>query len=301
MTAEHLSDSFNLTAVEREHTVRTHDGLGVFVREYLPVEPITGLPVLCLHGLTRNSRDFAGVAPRIAALGRRVLCVDVRGRGRSDWDANPDNYAPPVYVQDTLRILDHFNIDRCVWVGTSMGGLMSMIAAAQAPHRIAGVALNDVGPALDARGLDRIRGYVGKTEPVADFATAAAAIRAINLPAFPNEANNPAFWLTFAERTFRKRPDGRLELDYDPAIARVFKDAGAPAPDLWPLFDALKDTPLLIIRGALSDLLSAETVTAMLARHPNAKALEVDDVGHAPTLEEESSWTALWQFLAQIQ
>jgi pimeloyl-ACP methyl ester carboxylesterase len=284
-----------------EHVVRTPDGLGLFVRDYAPEPPVTGLPVLCLHGLTRNSRDFAGVAPRIAALGRRVLCPDVRGRGRSDWDQRAEQYQPPTYVQDTLNILDQLGVPRCVWLGTSMGGLMTMIAAASgAGPRIAAVVLNDVGPQLHQPGLDRIAGYVGGGQPVADLDAAAAAIRAINQPAFPNETES-AFWCTFAERTFRRRPDGRYELDYDPAIANAFKRAPAPAPDLWPLWAALAETPTLVIRGALSDLITRETVAEMARRKPDLLTAEVDGVGHAPTLEEELAWTALWRFLARVE
>lgn len=283
-----------------EHVIRSQDGLGLFVRDYAPEAPVTGLPVLCLHGLTRNSRDFEEVAPRIAALGRRVICPDVRGRGRSDWDSKPDSYAPPVYVADTLRILSQLNVERCVWLGTSMGGIMTMIAAATAPHLVAAVALNDVGPALDPKGIARIMGYVGRRQPVADLATAAAAIRAVNGVAFP-KAQDDAFWLTFAERTFRRQADGRFELDYDPAIAQAFAtppSTAAPV-DMWPLFEALKPIPAIVFRGALSDLLAPETVTEMQRRKPDLEAVEVADVGHAPTLEEEDAWGALMTFLAR--
>lgn len=283
-----------------EHVVRTPDGLGLFVRDYAPEAPVTGLPVLCLHGLTRNSRDFSGVALRIAALGRRVICPDVRGRGGSDWDAKTDNYHAAVYVQDTLQILDHLAVPRCVWLGTSMGGLMTMLAAATgAGPRIAAVALNDIGPQLEQHGLDRIAGYVGGGGPVADLDAAADAIRAINQPAFPNETD-PKFWRSFAQRTFRRRPDGRYELDYDPAISLAFKNAPTPAPDLWPLWAALAQTPTLVIRGGLSDLISRETIAEMQRRKPDLRTEEVDGVGHAPTLEEEIAWTALWRFLARV-
>jgi pimeloyl-ACP methyl ester carboxylesterase len=292
---------FPAPAPSKEHTLRTPDGLALFAREYPAEAPVTGLPVLCLHGLTRNSRDFAGVAPRIAALGRRVICMDVRGRGRSDWDPKPENYQPVQYVQDTLRFLDQLEIPRCVWIGTSMGGLMTMIAAATgAAARMAGAVLNDIGPQIDAAGLTRIAGYVGKTEPVADLAAAAAMMRANNQHAFPNETQND-FWLQFAERTCRKRPDGRYEPDYDPAISRVFTQTqGAPAPDLWPHFAGLADVPTLVVRGAISDLLSAQTVAEMTQRKPDLKSVDVPDVGHAPTLEEEAAWTALWRFLAHL-
>lgn len=285
-----------------EHTVRSADGLGLFVREYpgeLPAQGHVdlGAPVLCLHGLTRNSRDFEVVAPRIAALGRRVIAMDVRGRGRSDWDAEPARYQPLTYAQDALRVLDHLGVDRAVWLGTSMGGLISMVAAATASARVAGAILNDIGPALDPRGIARIAGYVGKLEPQANWADAAQAVKGMNGAAFP--AAEDAFWLTTAQRTFRARSDGRLEPDYDPAIAATI-NPNAPPADLMPLFDALIAIPLLVLRGSLSDILSRDGVAAMQARKPDLEAAEVPGVGHAPTLEEPSAWLPIVDFLARV-
>lgn len=286
-----------------EHTVRSVDGLGLFVREYPAETPAQGhvdlgAPVLCLHGLTRNSRDFEIVAPRIAALGRRVIAMDVRGRGRSDWDSEAARYQAPTYVQDAVRVLDQLGVERAVWLGTSMGGLISMVAANVAPARIAGVILNDIGAMIDPRGIARIAGYVGDVTPKASWEEAAAAVKATNGLAFPTA--DDGFWLTMARRTFRPRPDGRLELDYDPAIAGTI-DPNAPVADLMPLFEALVAVPLLVVRGALSDILSREGIDAMAARKPDMQIAEVPGVGHAPTLEEPSAWLPIVDFLARVR
>lgn len=286
----------------REHTVRTADGLGLFVRDLAPEAPAQGdvdlgVPVLCLHGLTRNSRDFDLVAPRIAALGRRVLVMDVRGRGRSDWDPQPARYQPMTYAQDALAALDALGIARAVWLGTSMGGLITMAAAAMAPGRLAGAVLNDIGPVIDPAGLRRIADYVGKGGPQASWADAAAAVQAINGAAFPRA--DAAFWLTMAQRTYRARADGRLEADYDPAIAAPM-NPDAPPPDLQPLFAALAPIPTLVVRGALSDILSRDGVAAMRALKPDVGVAEVPAVGHAPTLEEPSAWLPIVDFLARV-
>ena len=284
-----------------EHTVRSTDGLGLFARDY-PGEISAqghvdlGVPVLCLHGLTRNSRDFETVAPRIASLGRRVIAMDVRGRGRSDWDATPARYTPMTYAQDALRVLDQLGVERAVWLGTSMGGIITMAAAQGAPGRIAAAIFNDIGPVIEPRGIARIAGYVGKVEAYGSWDAAALAVKAINGAAYP--AVDDAFWLTMARRTFRTRPDGRLELDYDPAIATGM-NPNTPPPDLTPLFAAFAQIPLLVVRGSMSDILSRDGVAAMQALKPDLEVAETPGVGHAPTLEEPSAWLPIVDFLAK--
>jgi len=280
-----------------EITVRSTDGLGLFVRDYAPVEPVLGIPVLCLHGLTRNSADFEVVAPRIAELGRRAIAMDVRGRGRSDWDATPARYTPLTYAQDAIKVLDHLKIDRAVWLGTSMGGLITMIAAATAPDRVEAAILNDIGPVIDPRGIARILAYVGKTEPRATWEDAAAAVAHLQGQAFPGA--DADFWMTFAKRTYRKRADGRLELDYDPAISQPIAP-GAATPDMRPVFKALEPIPTLVVRGALSDILSRDGVREMQAIKEDLEVAEVPNVGHAPTLEEPSAWLPIVDFLARV-
>jgi pimeloyl-ACP methyl ester carboxylesterase len=285
----------------REHIVRTADGLGLFVRDHMPDEaPLAdmGAPVLCLHGLTRNSRDFDVVAQRIASLGRRAIAMDVRGRGRSDWDPQPARYQAMTYAQDALAALDALKVERAVWLGTSMGGLITMVAGATAPQRVAAAILNDIGPVIDMTGIRRIAGYVGKGGPVADWATAAAAVKATNGEAFP--AADDTFWMTMARRLYRARADGRLEADYDPAIAQGVNPDAPPA-DLTPLFAALAAAaPVMVVRGALSDILSREGVAAMRALDADLEVAEVPAVGHAPTLEEPSAWLPVVDFLARV-
>lgn len=284
-----------------ERIVETVDGLTIYARDYPPLLPETGLPVICLHGLTRNSRDFEVVAPRIAALGRRVIAADMRGRGKSANDPDPAHYVPAVYAQDVLALMDKLGVAKAVFVGTSMGGLITMVLAALAPDRIAASVLNDVGPRLNMSGLARISAYVGRTQPVDSWAEAAEAVRATQGSAFPERTDDEAFWQTFARRTFRTREDGRLEFDYDPLIALAFADfdEDAPPPDLTPLFSALAQKPLLSVRGGLSDLLADDVVALMRELKPDLETVTVDNIGHAPTLEEPEAWDALLDFLAK--
>lgn len=282
-----------------ERRFTTTDGLGIYARDYAPVGPEQGPHVLCMHGLTRNSKDFEDVAPWLAGLGRRVIAIDVRGRGQSDWDPEPARYQPATYAMDTLGLLDSLGVERCVAIGTSMGGLMAVLMNLMRPGVFAGVVLNDIGPELDPAGLARIRGYVGKSGPIADWADAAARLKAVNGVAFPDA--DDAFWNDFARKTAREMPDGTIRLDYDPAIAvPVQSDAGAAPPDLWGLFDALASVPVLVLRGALSDLLAPATVAAMAARHPDLTAVEVPRVGHAPTLSEPAASAAIRDLLSRI-
>jgi pimeloyl-ACP methyl ester carboxylesterase len=286
-----------------ERVVGTVDGLTLYARDYAPLLPVTGLPVICLHGLTRNSRDFEVIAPRIAALGRRVIVPDMRGRGRSANDPDPAHYVPVVYAQDVVKIMSDLDAPRAVFIGTSMGGLITLVIAATAPDRIAASVLNDVGPQLNPAGLSRIATYVGNVQPVDTWAEAAERVRATNGNAFPGRVDDETFWLTAARRMFRERDDGRLELDYDPHIALAFADydSDAPPADLTPYFTALAAKPLLSVRGALSDILTEAGVAHMRSVAPSIEAVTVDGVGHAPTLDEPDAWDALLDFLAKVE
>jgi len=286
----------------QERIVATVDGLPLYARDYPPLLPETGLPVVCLHGLTRNSRDFEIVAPRIAALGRRVVAPDMRGRGRSANDPDPAHYVPAVYAQDVLKLMDALAIAKAVFIGTSMGGLIAMVVATMAPDRVAASVLNDIGPNINPAGLARIASYVGRSEPVASWSEAAAAARAVNGGAYPERLDDEEFWRAFARRIFREREDGLLETTYDPHIALAFIDfdADAPGPDLTPLFSALAQTPMLSVRGAISDLFTAEAVENMRALKPDLETVTVDNIGHAPMLDEPEAWDALLGFLARV-
>ncbi len=280
---------------ERFH--ETDDGLYIHARDY--AGPEGAATVVCLHGLTRNAADFELLCEHLG--GRyRWLAIEQRGRGRSDRDPDPSHYEVGRYVQDTLGMLDALAIEKPVLIGTSMGGLMSMLMLAAAPDRYRGAVLNDIGPVVEARGLARIASYVGKGVPLANWDEAAATVRASNGDAFPDYAD--ADWIAFARRLYRERDDGMLVLDYDPAISQPFnasQDNAAPL-DLWSVFDAMGTTPLLVIRGALSDILSAETVAEMQRRRPDLQSAEVPRVGHAPMLDEPEALTAIECFMARV-
>jgi pimeloyl-ACP methyl ester carboxylesterase len=272
------------------------DGLTLFARDYAAAAGPARLPVICIHGLTRNSRDFEEVAPWIAGQGRRVLAVDVRGRGRSDYDPNPLNYVPPTYAGDVLALMAQAGIARALFVGTSMGGLITMALAAVAPAAVAGAVLNDIGPELSPVGLARIMTYVGLHKPISSWEHAAEFAASINTVAFPNHASED--WAAFARRIFRETESG-LALDYDPDITVPFKAAPTgPLPDLWPLFSGLgTGRPLLLVRGAISDLLDEEIAGRMRAAAPAMAHVEVPGVGHAPMLTEPAARAAIADFL----
>ena len=286
-----------------ERVIATVDGLALYARDYPPLLPETGLPVICLHGLTRNSRDFETVAPRIAALGRRVVAPDMRGRGKSANDPDPAHYVAAVYAQDVLKLMDVLEIPRAVFIGTSMGGLITMVLATMAPDRIVASVLNDVGPKLNPTGLARIATYVGRTQPVSSWAEAAEAVRAVNGAAYPERLDDEAFWMAFARRTFHAREDGLLETDYDPHIALAFVDfdEDAPPPDLSPLFTALAQKPMLSVRGEVSDLFGEDVVEMMRALKPDLETVTVTNIGHAPMLDEPEAWDAVLDFLARVE
>jgi pimeloyl-ACP methyl ester carboxylesterase len=282
--------------------IATVDSLALYARDYPPLLPETGLPVICLHGLTRNSRDFEAIAPRIAALGRRVVAPDMRGRGKSANDPDPAHYVPAVYAQDVLKLMDALAIPRAVFIGTSMGGLITMLLATMAPDRIAASILNDVGPKLNPAGLARIATYVGRTQPVSSWEAAAEAVRSIVGSAYPERLDDEAFWLGFARRTFHERDDGLLETDYDPNIALAFADfdEDAATPDLSPLFAALAQKPMLSVRGEISDLFGEDVVELMRGLKPDLETITITNIGHAPMLDEPEAWDAVLDFLARV-
>lgn len=275
------------------------DGVALYARDYAAFAGPARLPVVLLHGLTRNSADFGVVGPWIAARSRRVLAADFRGRGRSAWDPNPLNYIPPTYAGDILALLDALGVGRALFVGTSLGGLVTMALAAMRPAVVAGAVLNDVGPSLSPVGLARIAGYAGKGSAVADWAGAAAYAKAINEAAFP--AYTDVQWDAFARRLFVEK-DGRPTLAYDPDISAPIRAAGpnALAPDITPLFVGLATgRPLLLTHGAISDLVDAPRVAAMRVLAPHMQVAEVAGVGHAPMLDEPEALAALETFLAE--
>lgn len=281
----------------RDVWYQSPDGLRLYARDYPGPASSALPPVLCMHGLSRNSADFAGLAATLAA-DRRVIVAEQRGRGRSDYDSNPANYTPLTYADDMFHLLDTLAIRKVVLIGTSMGGLMSFIMASQQPSRIASMVINDIGPEIDPRGLARIQNYVGKVAPARNWDDAVARIREINGEAFPDYTDDD--WLAFARALYVER-DGVPVLAYDPAISEAMTDAesGAVPPDLWPLFEAIVDIPMLVVRGELSDILAADCVARMRDMDADLQVVEVPRVGHAPTLMEPAALQAIQSFLAE--
>ncbi|MWV27608.1 alpha/beta fold hydrolase [Aurantiacibacter rhizosphaerae] len=278
-----------------EHRYKSACGqLELFARDY----PGDGPPLLLMHGLTRNSADFEPLAQHLAGH-YRLIVPDQRGRGLSQYDPDAKSYRPDIYAQDMFALLDSLDIQRPGLIGTSMGGLMAMVMNMMKPGTFPAIVFNDVGPVLDEAGLDRIGGYVGRVEPFADWDGAARASGAVNASAFPDFAE--ADWQTWARRTCRELPDGRVSFAYDPAIADGFADVDDSAqPDLWPMWDALGQTPVLVIRGALSDLLARQTVAGMKDRHKGPfVAVDVPNRGHAPLLDEPAALDAITSFLKE--
>lgn len=274
---------------------RSPDGLKLHYRDYPGADERA--PVLCLPGLTRNARDFAGLAERIGGE-RRVVCPSFRGRGESDYAKDPASYTPATYVGDVIALLEQEGIERVVAIGTSLGGLVTMLLAAVRPGVLAGAALNDIGPVVDPAGIERIRGYVGQGRSFATWMHAARALQEAHGSAFPGYAIED--WLAMAKRCMVLGQNGRIVFDYDMSIAEPFAaEDNAVPPDLWPAFEALGKVPSLLLRGELSDLLSDATVAEMKRRAPLMEAVTVAGVGHAPMLDEPEAAAAIDRLLAR--
>ena len=275
----------------------SRDGLSLFARDYVAASGEARLPIVCLHGLTRNSKDFEDVAPMIAGWGRRVIVPDVRGRGQSDRDPNPKNYRPPIYARDVLEMMAALDVPRAVFLGTSMGGIITMTLAAIRPKAVAAAILNDVGPSIAPEGIARILSYAGKPVDIRSWDDAADYVRRTNMIAFPQyDAED---WRRLAQRIFRDDV-GVPVLDYDPAISvSLSKPPGRAA--LWVaalLFRRLaRKRPTLLIRGELSDVITSQIAAQMKRAAPKLQTCVVTGVGHAPMLTEPAAIDAIGEFL----
>ncbi|MFZ9396104.1 MAG: alpha/beta fold hydrolase [Erythrobacter sp.] len=271
------------------------DGLKLHFRDY--EGSADRPPVVCLHGLTRNARDFAGLADHLAPRWR-VIVPEMRGRGMSEYAKDPATYSPLTYVGDVEALLAELGISRFVSIGTSMGGLMTMLLAMRDASCLAAAIINDIGPELDPAGIARIGGYVGQGRSFPTWMHAARALQDEHGKWFPDFTIET--WLEMAKRTMVLGQNGRIVFDYDMAIAEPFKVPGGAAPaDLWPAFDTMAAVPLLVVRGAMSDLLSEKTLAAMKARHPQMQAVTVPRMGHAPSLIEPEAIAAIEALLAR--
>lgn len=284
-----------MAAFEDRHW-QSADGLKLHYRDYAGGgggRP----PILCLAGLTRNARDFEEVAERLAG-GWRVIAIDLRGRGDSDYAKDSASYVPLTYVDDVLALLDELELAKVIAFGTSLGGLVTMLIAAKARERLAGALLNDVGPEIDPAGLARIRTYVGKPSSFPTWMHAARAVEEANADVYPDYTIDD--WLKMAKRLYYVNGSGRVVLDYDMKIAEPFREPGGEAaPDMWPALDALAGLPVLIVHGARSDVLSAATAAKMAVRLPGSELVTVAEVGHTPTLAEPEVIAATDRLLAR--
>lgn len=271
------------------------DGLTLYYRDYAGREDRP--PILCIPGLTRNVRDFEPIADAFAGEWR-IICVDLRGRGQSDYAKNTASYVPSTYVDDIALLLDQLSLAKVVPIGTSLGGIISMLMAFQHPGRFAGVVLNDIGPDVEQTGLDRIKDYVGHGGSYPTWMHAARALRQDNTHVYPDYVMPD--WLRFAKRVMTVGNSGRISFDYDMKIAEPFSQPAPEPVDMWPLFKAFVDLPVLALRGELSDILSATTLDRMTRELTDCQAVTVPNVGHVPTLEEPAAQDAIAQLLGKI-
>jgi pimeloyl-ACP methyl ester carboxylesterase len=282
--------------------VSTPDGLNLHVRLYGP-PTARSLPVVCLPGLARTSADFHHLALALSEqpLNRRqVIALDYRGRGRSDYDPNPANYNVGTELNDVLTVLSTLDIRPAVFIGTSRGGILTMLLAPIRPQAIVGAVLNDIGPVIEPPGLMRIKGYVGKLSQPASFENGGEMLRQLLGAQFTSLTADG--WTAFARRTFEQR-DGKLVPSYDPALAQTLAnfDIDQPLSPLWPQFEALARVPVMVVRGENSDLLSRATVAAMRQRKADLQVVEVPGQGHAPLLTEDNIIGRLGQFVADCE
>ena len=297
----YLRDGFNVKTNAMENGVASTfvsapDGLRLHARCY-GARSATATPAVCLPGLARTAADFEALATALAQSSpRRVIALDYRGRGLSDYDRDPANYSLPVELADVLAVVTALEASPAIFIGTSRGGILTMLLAAARPTAIAGAVLNDIGPVIEPQGLMRIKSYVGKLPQPRTFEEGAEILRRLFGPQFPKLGQ--ADWLASAHRAF-KQENGRMVTSYDVRLANALNGINAerPVPALWKEFDALADVPLMVIRGANSDLLSAATVEAMRARRSALETLEVPDQGHAPLLADADTIARVVEFV----
>ena len=274
----------------------SRDGLRLHYRDY--PGRADRPPVLCLPGLTRNARDFEQLAAHLAGEWR-VICPDMRGRGDSGYAKDSASYNPLQYAEDLSALFEQAGLNRFVAIGTSLGGLLTMILAMTGPERIAAAVLNDIGPEVEAGGIERIRSYVGQGRSFPTWMHAARALEEAQADGFPDFQLSD--WLAMAKRCMVLGGNGRIHFDYDMKIAEPFsKPGGGAVADLWSALDALAGRPVLLLRGETSDILSAETHLRMAKHLPEAEAVTVPRVGHAPTLDEPQAVAAIERLLARI-
>ena len=273
----------------------SQDGLKLYYRDFGAEN--TGTPVICLPGLTRNSRDFEDLANYLSAR-RRVITCDFRGRGYSEYDENWENYHPLTYVQDTWTLLDHLGIDKIIVVGTSLGGLCAMVMATTQGERVAGVVMNDIGPEINPAGIERVREYTGRVPPVSSWDEAAEQSKEIYGDWLPGLSDED--WEKMAWRAYRENEKGVPHLDMDPNIGEAVRKVGAQKGDPWALFDSFKDKPVTLLWGVMSDILTQDIIDKMTVKKPDLNVVAVPNRGHVPLLDEPECRAALDAFLEEV-
>jgi len=280
----------------REQNWTSADGLTLYGRVYESAGRAAPA-ILCLPGLTRNSRDFEVLAPHLAER-YRVICPDLRGRGFSQRDPQWRNYHPGTYLDDIGRLMEVFGLERVAVIGTSLGGLLAMLLAAGQPGRVAGIVLNDIGPEADHRGIERIRAYAGRLPPVRTWDEATAQFREVNGQTLPGLSDRQ--WAVIARRCYREDASGVPVLDCDPMIGEAIRAAPAMPQGLWPVFAQIGAVPMLVVRGELSDILSVEILERMRREKSDLESLTVAGRGHVPLLDEPEVLPAIDRFLARL-
>ena len=273
------------------------DGLRLHYRDYSG--PATRTPIICMPGLTRNARDFEPIAELLGGK-RRMIAIDFRGRGDSAYAKDPMSYMPITYMQDVDALLRGLDLKAFITLGTSLGGIVSMLLATVWKDKMKGAILNDIGPDIGAKGAERIRSYVGQTRSFETWVHAARSMADAHGAVYPDFKLDD--WLRLAKRTCKLSNNGRIVFDYDMKIAEPFKLPGGEAGvDLWPVFDSLLGIPLLVLRGATSDILEKPVATKMLKKHGAATLATIPRVGHAPSLDEPEALEAIKGFLAGVR
>lgn len=301
-----LSNGSAESAIWHDGWWESEDGLKLHYRDY-PARRSSGsdvLPVLCIPGLTRNARDFEVLAEDLSA-DRRVICIELRGRGESEYARDPASYVPQQYVADLELFFAETGIERAVFFGTSLGGIVTMLSAMTAPQRIAGAMLNDIGPVIEREGLEHILEYVGHGRSFPTWMHAARALQDVHGAVYPDWRIEQ--WIAFAKRLMELSASGNIRFDYDMRIADAFAGTGNPAKDssmigaedLWPAFDALAGRPVLVVHGETSNILSGTVAREMVGRIPQVELVSVPGIGHTPTLNEPHVREAIDRLLAR--
>ncbi|CAA0082749.1 2-(acetamidomethylene)succinate hydrolase [Zhongshania aliphaticivorans] len=276
-----------------DYWYQSSDGLRLYARQY--GNTTAEQTIICIPGLTRNSSDFTALCEHLAPR-YRILAVDLRGRGQSDYDTNPENYHPGCYANDILSLMGSLALPSAIFIGTSLGGIVSMVLAATAPERIQAIVMNDIGPEPDKAGLDRIKRYVGNKSTVKNWSEAVEKTKSIQAQEYPNFSDED--WLIFSKNLYRENALGQPELAYDFAISHLLNQQNDDTTsDLWPLFTAMQNIPLLLFRGELSDILNQQCVRKMQTLKPDMQFVEIPHCGHAPLLSETEALNAIDNFL----